>query len=124
MIVYISGPITGVEDDNAPVFDFIEKKIKEVFQDELNLEVINPIRLGKSVRASFEDLSKVLKKTIEPKWEDYMRRCIAGLSNCTHILFLDGWENSKGAKLELQIAIALNIPCFFSVEEMQEKLAS
>ncbi len=122
MIVYISGPISGIKDDNAPAFFEAEEELAFLFSDGPNFQVVNPIRLAESVRESFKDISKVLKKEIEPEWEDYMRRCIAELSNCTHVLFLDGWGKSRGALVEFYIASVLQIPCFFSLSEMQEKL--
>ncbi len=114
--------ISGIKDDNAPAFNKAEGQIKFAFRHQANLQIVNPIKLSCGVKSSFEDLSKVLKKNIEPDWTDYMRRCISELANCTHILFLDGWPNSRGATTEFYIAKALEIPCYFSLLEMQEKI--
>lgn len=42
-------------------------------------------------------------------WEDYMRRCIKLLSECTAIFMITEWKNSKGACLEHYIAEQLGL---------------
>jgi hypothetical protein len=42
-------------------------------------------------------------------WNDCMRRDIATLMDCDTVATLPGWEHSKGARLELQIAERLGM---------------
>ena len=83
--VYISGPITGLE----------EKVYKnnfnstELYLTGLGYDVVNPVSYT-------EDPSW--------KWEDYMKRDIKLLVGCDYIYFLEGWQASDGASLEYVIA--------------------
>jgi hypothetical protein len=42
-------------------------------------------------------------------WEDYMKRDLVLLLRCDYIYLLDGWEYSKGARLEYNIACDVGI---------------
>ncbi len=42
-------------------------------------------------------------------WEEYMRQDIRLLLDCTAILMLTGWENSRGARLEHRVATELGM---------------
>jgi hypothetical protein len=42
-----------------------------------------------------------------PTWANYMRLTIPQMLRCRGVALLDGWEESRGAKLEVQIALAL-----------------
>jgi hypothetical protein len=80
--VYISGPMTGIADFNYPAFE--------------------------KAKSDLEDLGFIVKSPHEaPKckdWIGYMRFDIKLLCDCDYIYMLSGWENSKGAKIEKQIA--------------------
>ena len=89
--VYISGPITGYDlEERAAEFMWAEMKVQEV-----GGEPINPMGLGLPDSAS---------------WEQHMRHDITLLLTCDGIIMLNGWENSKGARLEMDIAISLGMP--------------
>ncbi|UTC65231.1 DUF4406 domain-containing protein [Treponema sp. OMZ 788] len=122
MIVYISGPITGVQNNNAGAFFKMEKELKKSFEKLPYLKIVNPQRLAKRVNAYFDDVSKVLNKKKKPKWEDYMRVCIAELAGCSHVVVLENYKKSKGVKVELFIARMLGIPVFFSLEDLKNNV--
>jgi hypothetical protein len=42
-----------------------------------------------------------------------MRLCVAQLVSCDGIALLQGWENSRGARLELELADTLRIPVVY-----------
>jgi len=46
---------------------------------------------------------------VEESWEGYMRKDLAALLTCTHIVMLPGWELSRGAQLEKLVADAVGI---------------
>jgi hypothetical protein len=85
MKVYISGPIKGKEDFNRYNF-----KQAEDFIRMNNFSPINPHNIP--------DPNKTYS------YEDYMKMDIRALIDCDMIYMLQGWEESKGAKLEHAIA--------------------
>tara|TARA_Y100000310_G_scaffold283325_1_gene305209 strand:- start:194 stop:550 length:357 start_codon:yes stop_codon:yes gene_type:complete len=46
-------------------------------------------------------------------WEDFMREGIKSLMDCDAIYMLEGYEHSRGAKLELQIADKLGMHIWY-----------
>jgi hypothetical protein len=100
MIIYISGPITGIENNNREAFYKAERNIKRL---ENVSEVINPIKIASEV-----DYEK-RNENYPPQWEDYMRACIKKLCEANYIFFLPGSMNSKGSMLEREIAEKLSI---------------
>ena len=88
-IVYISGPMTGLPDFNFPAFSATAETLRP-----LCLSVENPADNG-----------------AEPgqTWEYYMRLAIAQLVRCNTIYMLNGWENSRGAVVEKQLAKTLGM---------------
>ncbi|MCE2616088.1 DUF4406 domain-containing protein [Phocaeicola oris] len=53
-------------------------------------------------------------------WREHMRRDIALLLECDYIYMLDGWWQSKGAKLELDVASSCGIAPMFEVIEIND----
>lgn len=85
MKIYISGPITGL--DEAEAFENFEKAEKYFISK--SYEVINPMKLEHN-----HDLS----------WESYMRVDLKAMLDCDGIALLDNWEQSKGAQVEHRLA--------------------
>lgn len=82
--IYIAGPITGTSDYESRFRDY-EASIRDWMPD---AEVVNPVRITEPIQ-NFSH-------------EEIMRVCIAALSCCNMIFLMRGWENSEGAKEELQ----------------------
>lgn len=81
-IVYLSGPITGVENffNN---FAAAERRVKGMGYP----VVLNPATIPAGLRQ-----------------EDYMRICHAMLDAADIIVMLDGWQRSNGAHIERELA--------------------
>ena len=94
MRVYISGPITGVEDYREK-FKTAEEKMRAA-----GYEVINPAELGEV----FPDL----------KYEEYVKLDFALIDMCDAILILEGWEHSKGTDREYHYAKAKGMKVMFN----------
>ena len=77
MVVYLSGPITGVE-GYREAFDKAESELKAT-----GYIVLNPAKLP-------EGMTK----------EQYMQINLAQIDAADVVWFLHGWQNSEGAKLE------------------------
>lgn len=93
MRVYISGPITGTA-DHLQKFAEAERSLKD-----RGFQVINPEHLGSVMP--------------EATHEEYMRICYPLMDLADAVYMLEGWENSKGAKMEMQYAIDHRIAITF-----------
>jgi hypothetical protein len=119
MIVYISGAISGVPNDNKRAFQCAYTVVND-FKGHphlQNMKIINPLHIGARLRKSFSAQGKK-----EPAWEDYMRACIKKLCDATCVYFLNDWAQSNGASLERHIAKRLNIPCADNRDELKKIL--
>lgn len=89
MTIYISGPMTGHPDLNFPLFADVALALRLA-----GFDVVNPAEL---------------KHQPDDDWVACMRRDIAALVECDSIVMLPGWQNSRGARLELKVARELGM---------------
>lgn len=101
MKIYISGKISGQEKRAARQFSKAEKEILKTGH-----QPINPMKLNQNHDGS---------------WESYMKECIKALCDADILVFLSGWERSKGAQLELRIATELGIETTFYKSFIQKQ---
>ena len=92
--IYISGPITGV-DNYMDRFNKIEKQLTDA-----GLIVINPARVN----------AQLPEQTTH---EEYMTTSIAMLDMCQAIFMMEGWEESKGCAIEFEYAYEHKIQIVF-----------
>lgn len=88
--LYLAGPMTGFEDFNFPAFNAMAAELRA-----RGYVVENPAEHG-----VVEDA----------EWADYMAYDLTRLGLCGQVAVLPGWENSKGARLEVHIARELGMP--------------
>jgi hypothetical protein len=89
MKVYLSGPMSGLPDENFPAFNTAAKNLRAS-----GYEVINPAEFDTDV-TGLEGLAR---------WQKYLRADIKALMDCDGIVMLSGWQYSEGAKLEHLVA--------------------
>jgi len=87
--IYISGPMTGHPELNFPAFHDAAAELRAA-----GCTVINPAEHDEAP---------------DKEWHEYLRKDIKLLMDCTHVVLLPGWENSKGARLEVHIALELGM---------------
>lgn len=104
MKTYISGPIT-TDHNWKRHFKEAEKKLGQLYAT----SVINPVDLEED--PNLLDAQKTLKGEDLYLW--ILKRDVALLTTCDHILLLDGWQESRGAKIELAVALMLNIKVLY-----------
>jgi hypothetical protein len=100
--IYISGPMTGIEKYNFPLFNAAAKRLRK-----LGYTALNPAE-------NFGGKPDGIPRC------DLMRIDITMLLQADAIAMLPGWKSSCGAKLEHAIAVELNLP----VWDMMELLTS
>jgi hypothetical protein len=94
MKVYISGPMSGLPDENFPAFNAAAKNLRAA-----GYEVVNPAEFNVDV-TGLEGRAR---------WQKYLRADIKALMDCDGVVMLRGWPNSEGAKLENLVAGQLGI---------------
>ena len=88
--MYLSGPMTGIPNYNHELFDRVAKEFRDA-----NFAVCSPSEFFDG------DLTKERK--------EYMREAVKYLLEADTIVLLPGWEESKGARLEVGIATELDL---------------
>jgi len=84
--IYISGQITGMDYDIAwHTFKLAENYLR----DSIKAYPVNPMSNGLPANAS---------------WLQHMQRDITLLMQCEEVYMLKGWEQSKGARIEYELA--------------------
>lgn len=98
MTIFISGPMSGLPDFNYSAFHEAGECLKSRGE-----KFLSPAhgRFGHPRESPTVDEAK--------PWEYYMRQSLKQLLLCDHILMLPGWENSRGATIEKELAIILNM---------------
>lgn len=87
--VYIAGPMTGLPAFNRPAFHAAADELRACGLFVCNPAEQTPPRCG--------------------TWAGWMRGAIGQLVTCDRVALLDGWEQSRGACLEVHIAEQLGI---------------
>ena len=99
MKIYLSGKITGLDKEvYSRQFERAES-----FYKTSGFDVINPVKIGE----------EILKQNPSATWEDFMQKDLEALKTCTHIALLEGWEESKGAKMEKAEAEKLGLEIMY-----------
>ena len=86
---YIAGPMTGLPDYNRPAF-----LLAEIALSAEGHTVLNPANHIPMVNPDSIDHAQ------------YMQIALAMLDACDAVYFLDGWEKSRGARMEYDYARA------------------
>lgn len=104
--IYIAGPMTGYEQWNFPAFFEAERQLLK-----LGYEVINPAHNdGTTLELALE--SAGLPERPNHSWAWYMRRDLPHVLEVDALCVLPGWQKSKGASLEVQVAEAIGLPIY------------
>lgn len=96
-VVYISGPITGVNNYWLP-FEDAEDELAST-----GLAVINPAKLPEGMTR-----------------RQYMAINLVSLMTTDAVLTLPGWDNSIGAVIEVSLARYCGIPVYHTIEQLAE----
>lgn len=85
MMLYLSGPMTGLPDENRKAFNRAAKRLRAV-----GFAVVNPADLPRGW-----------------DWDRYMDEALRNLPACDGVALLPGVWRSAGARMEIQAALAL-----------------
>ena len=93
-LLYVAGPMTGISEWNAPAFQKAQSSLMAQ-----GWEVVTPL-----------DLVPVDHPDQIPAWEDCLRHDLQAVLLCDGVALLPGWEQSRGASLEVRVANTVGIP--------------
>ena len=99
MILYLSGPMTGLPDNGYPAFEAAAERLRSQ-----GVQVISPHEITPPGAGPWS-------------WEAHMRVDLAALLTADVIVMLPGWEGSRGARLEKAVAEALGLVVDYSLTE-------
>lgn len=100
-VLYVSGPMSGIEDSNYPAFNEAALLLRGLGYTVLNPAEINPVG---------------------HQYADLLAMDIEDVLKCEGVAVLEGWWNSVGARLETNIAGTLGKPVRSVEEWVQRKL--
>ena len=114
MKIYLSGPMSGLPENNYPAFHAAARRLRAEGHLVVNPAEIHPHgwlrRLrGGQIRRVLKVLRLVRGNPPAPTWVDYMRADVRALLECDVIATLPGWEQSRGARIEVSIAEELGM---------------
>ena len=99
MKIYISGKISGTDlTETRTRFAAVAKATKR-----LGYEPVNPLENGLSEYDT---------------WEAHIVKDIADLLQCKAIYMLQGWQESKGARIEHYIATEIGLSIMYEIEKL------
>lgn len=89
MRVYVAGAMTGYKSFGWPAFNEAAEGLRA-----LGHEVRNPAEMGHIEGGS---------------WSDYLKRDLRNVLEVDAVAVLPGWDTSKGARLEVHVALELGL---------------
>lgn len=93
---YIAGKVTGLPEEVYQA-NFRRAEISVTI---LGYEPVNPI---------------ALPHDHDGEWSDYMREAITEMLSCGALYALRDWEDSRGARIEIQLAKDLGMPIIYEL---------
>lgn len=93
MIYYLAGKMTGIEEFNYPMFNATAARLRAQ-----GYTVLNPAEIDGGSSHKPRDF--------------YLRIAIGLLLQADAVAVMDGWRDSRGACLELMVALELGMPVF------------
>jgi hypothetical protein len=109
--IYLSGPMTGIPDDNAGAFFKAE-----AYYMEKGCQVTNPYRLGVRYAQKHE-----YDSVNDVNYHKLLANDLMHMVGCTEVAVLPGWEQSEGVRMELIWAEKLGLPVYYAYSNSRVK---
>lgn len=103
MKAYLAGPMSGLPQFNFPAFDAATKRLRE-----LGWEIISPAEIDDEEDAGVARSSKDGDpKSANRTWGSFLARDVRIIADegVQAIVFLPGWTDSRGARLEATVGM-------------------
>lgn len=113
MRIYVAGPMTGIPQFNFPLFDEVAEALREAGEDVHNPAEMDDPSTRKEAMAS-KDGVLVGGMCNGHTWGDFLSRDVKIVADDTDgICVLPGWHKSKGARLEVFVAMQQDKPIYW-----------
>lgn len=93
MKAYLAGPMTGYADNNFPAFRDAAERLRNE-----GWEIISPVEMDEQDGIAQDSVLG------DPEYKDALARDLRKIMDSEAIVFLPGWQTSRGAKTELSLA--------------------
>lgn len=97
--IYLAGPMRGIQDYNYPLFNAVADRLRQ-----FGYRVANPA----DTDAEVHDRAIAAENPLSV----YMERDLSDVAASHAVFVLPGWEQSEGAKIEVNVAFMLGHPVF------------
>ena len=112
MKVYVCGKMTGLPEYNYPKFIEVAENLRQK-----GFTVYNPVDAQVDLETIHEVDNFMFNRLTGEKpveearfeWEDYMKASLKMMLECDIVYVLDGYEDSRGANVEIQLAKQLGM---------------
>jgi hypothetical protein len=102
MKFYLAGPMTGYPRHNYPAFHAAAARLRA----RRGHDCVNPAEVNPESEVIGSDLPS------EQLWRSCMKRDLPMMIQCDAVAVLPGWKRSRGARLEVSLAAALDMPIY------------
>lgn len=108
---YFSAPMSGYEEYNYPYFERVVTHLRSS-----GIKIVSPHEVKPPV---FPELLDISEKEL---WKWYLEKdLVLMIQNTQGIILGKGWPESRGARVELEIAMTLGRPVFY-YEETEDRI--
>lgn len=97
MRLYIAGPMSGIPEHNFPAFKQAAHRLRR-----MGHEVVSPVEMDEA--DGFDGKTEPDTDPGSNRWAEFLARDIIVVVGVDGIVVIDGWENSRGAALEVHVA--------------------
>lgn len=102
MKYYLAGPMSGYEKDNLPAFLKAAQELRDSGHTIITPAEFEGEEIARRVLAGEGTFNALAGKT----WGYVLGRDVEIIADeCGAVIFLDGWENSRGARLEAFVGV-------------------
>lgn len=111
--IYISGPMSHVEDNNRPAFMDAERRLAASPE----WEPVNPVHFAtEEVFVVANGMGAAFRETDE--YATLLRKCIFAVNSCHAMVMLSDWEASTGAVAERERALMLGLDIYYDLDAL------
>lgn len=112
--LYIAGPMTGLPQFNVPAFDMLAQRLRDAGYTIVSPAELDSPEVRKYALASPDGKLDPNNQIAGETWGDMLARDVKVIADVVEgIVVLPNWFKSRGARLEVFVALLCNKPVYF-----------